>query len=88
MGRKRQSIYVVVWGDAHPGNSEGHGSWADWSSKKDHKPRTILSVGIVLKNTKAGITLAQTKDRYARKYDHTIFIPSGCIEEITDVTPR
>ena len=88
MGRRKQSICVVVWHDAHPGNQTDASSWAEWSAKKDHKPRTILSVGIVLKDTKAGMTLAQTKDRHARRYDHTLFIPAGCIVEVTDVTPR
>jgi hypothetical protein len=87
MGRKRQSVVTVVWLDAHPGNNTDSGSWGDWSAKKDHRGRKILSVGIVLKDTKAGITLAQSKDRHARKYDHTLFIPAGCIVEVTDVTP-
>ena len=88
MGRRKQSVCTVVWNDAHPGNGVGHDSWAEWTAKKDHKPRRILSVGIVLKNDKKGITLAQTKDRHSRRYDHTIFIPAGTIVEVIDVTLR
>ncbi len=83
MGRKRQRICVVVWDDAH-GCQEG---WGDWEPKEDHRPRKIISVGIVLRDDDAGMSLAQNKDRRAHKYDHVIFIPRVCIQEVTDVTP-
>lgn len=83
MSRKRQSICVVTWNDAHGG--EASDGWHQWQPKKHHRPRKILSVGIVLREDKLGITLAQNKDRSAGVIDHTIFIPTGCIVEIMEV---
>lgn len=85
MGRRHpaQRVFTVVWGDAH-GGQEG---WGDFNKKKDHAPRKVLSVGIVLVDDALGVTLAQSKDNRTGQYDHTIFIPRENIQEITDVTP-
>ena len=82
MGR-RHRVACVVWDDAHGGLN----GWGSFEAKKDHKPRVILSVGIVLRDDEVGITLAQSKDQRARNYDNTIFVPRVCITEVTDVTP-
>jgi hypothetical protein len=74
---------MVVWDDAH-GCEEG---WQTWQPKEHHQPRKILTVGIVLKDDDTGMALAQNKDRRARRYDHIIFVPRACIQEVTDVTP-
>lgn len=76
---KLPRVVLVAWRDA-VGLSDG---WGQFESK-DHKPRLVVSVGLVLREDKTGVSLAQSLDSKGHD-DHAIFIPRCNIESVEEL---
>lgn len=64
----------VEWADAHGGN----GSWTAVGDV-EHEPRTVHTVGWLVKRDELGYTVAQSYDPGAEALDHTLFIPAAVV---------
>lgn len=75
-GRVTEKLIEVTWGDAW-----GTNRWYDETSMPDAKPVMCVSVGFLIKESKAGLTMAATK---ADNGDYTgvSFRPRGMIKKI------
>jgi hypothetical protein len=73
----RLALVVVTWNDAHA-DAEFHDKA---SLAKEHVPRRVQSVGILVTRDKKGITLARDFDD-AGEYDGRIFIPRGMVVKV------
>ena len=79
MGKHRDRLVVVTWGDAHALSD----SWGKFESK-DHKPRRVVSVGFVLREDNVGISICQSYDT-EKHDDHALFIPAGMVQKVEDI---
>lgn len=72
-------VVEVIWTDAHGGTE----SWVDNEVVKEiHAPATVRSTGILFRQNRKGVTVAQSCNLEDDKWDHTLFIPFGNIVTI------
>jgi len=77
---KRWTPVQIVWNDAHSG-VEG---WTSFDHAQ-HAPRCIVSVGMLIKDSQKGVTIALSHDPAADTIEATGFIPRACIVTMTEL---
>jgi hypothetical protein len=71
MRLKKWTPVEVIWTDAHGGD-------AGWEVEgSPHKPRLIRSVGMLVRNNRAGVTLVLSRDKASDTVGAYVFIPAA-----------